>query len=378
MKIVYCINNTWYSGGMTRVLANKVNYLAKQGHEVIIVTTDQIGYNSHYTISPSVKQIDLGINYLGDDPNSFLKRAFGYLKKLVHHKKKMANLLNELEPDIVISMFGKETYFINTIHDGSKKIVETHLSRYTWLLLRQKRGLVGSLQNRLDEFFLRKFDKLVLLTEEDRLFWKNFTNLVVIPNANTFSPDGTSSLENKQVIAVGRYDYQKNFEDLIRAWKIVHSSHPDWILEIVGDGSTKDSLTKLIEDNKLGNSVVLTPTTPNILEKYLNSSILVLSSRYEGFGMVLIEAQACGLPLVSYDCKCGPKDIITHGENGFLVKEGDIESLAKHISILIENKDLRKEMGVNGRINSERFSEKKVMDMWLELFSGLISNTDNE
>lgn len=228
MKIVYCILNTWYAGGLTRVLANKANYLAEHGYEVSVITTDQFGKEHYYPMSEKIKFIDLNIAYVGYDALPLYKKLTGVPMKLFQHKQKLAKILKEIKPDVVISLFGKEMFFLPYIQDGSKKIIEAHSSRFTWLDSRRERGLSGKIQNWLDLFFVRKFDRLIVLTHEDKPDWGALDHIQVIPNANTFQPEESSFLENKIVLASGRYGYQKNFEDLIRAWKIVHRVCPEW------------------------------------------------------------------------------------------------------------------------------------------------------
>lgn len=371
MKIVYCINNTWYAGGMTRVLANKANYLAAQGHEVVVMTTDQGEHIPHYPLSEKIRQIDLGINYLGADRKGTAAKIVYTLLGLWRHKRKLRKLLKELKADIVISMFTREMFVLPGIQDGSKKVLEIHTSRYNWLRSRKNKGMIGKLQNFLDFYTVRRFDHFVVLTEEDKAFWKGTKHISVIPNANSFEPEESSSLDHKTVLAVGRCDEGKNFKDIIDAWTTIQPMHPDWRLKIIGDGELKESLRKQIESLQLDSSIILQPYTTDIVNEYLNSSVFVFSSIYEGLPMALLEAQACGVPLVSYTCHCGPSEIITEGENGFLVDVGDVETLADRISKLIENESLRLKMGQFAKQHAKRFSEKMIMQKWLDLFTQL-------
>ena len=178
-------------------------------------------------------------------------------------------------------------------------------------------------------------------------------------------------MDNKNVIAVGRYSHQKGFDLLVEAWSVVAKKHPDWILNVYGDGDRTELQNKIDELN-LTKSFIANEKTDAIIQKYLESSIFVLSSRYEGFGLVLIEAMNCGVPPVSFACPTGPKDIITHGEDGILVENGNIEQLAEKICYLIENEDVRKKMGRNARENVKKFKKEIIMDQWKKLFEMLI------
>lgn len=160
---------------------------------------------------------------------------------------------------------------------------------------------------------------------------------------------------------------QKGFDRLVSAWRIVSRKHPDWTLSIYGDGM-REQLQRQVDEEGVASSCLLKHTVQNIVDKYCESSIFVLSSRYEGFGMVIIEAMACGVPPVSFTCPCGPRDIIADGRDGLLVENGDIEGLAEKICYLIEHEDLRRKMGRQARMDVERFRIEHIAEQWKELF----------
>lgn len=373
MKIVYSILGTFNAGGMERVLANKANYLTRQGHSIIIITTDQKSRSPYFCLHPDIQCIDLDINYTENQDINVFAKMISYLQKQQKHKKKLEKTLVAIKADVVISMFDNDSSFLYKIKDRSKKILEIHFSRFKRLQYGRK-GLLKWIdwyRSRNDLRVVQKYDKFVVLTEEDKSYWGNLENIVVIPNANSFVSSTTARLENKKVLAVGRYDYQKGFVDLIKAWDIVIKSNPDWILNIYGHGPLKDTFEKMIFDFGLKHTIFLIEPTKEIETVYLNHSILAMTSRYEGLPMVLLEAQVCGLPLVSYACKCGPRDIIKNGINGYLVEEGDINSIAHNIIHLIKDEKLRKVMGEKSKLNSAFFSEDEIMKKWLLLFHNL-------
>lgn len=373
MKIVYCIAGLRHSGGMERVLTNKANYLVELGMEILIVTTDQCGEDNFFALSPKVRTVDLGVNYEENNGKSFWNKLVQYPFKLYSHKKRLSELLEREKADIVVSMFCNDVAFLWKINDGSKKVLEIHFSRYKRLQYGRSGiwGLADRLRSRIDLRTVSRYDRFIVLTEEDRGYWGNLSNIQVIPNARTFCPESPASLQYKRVIAAGRYDYQKGFDDLIAAWAIVAQTHPDWKLYIFGNGQLKEALNLQIKRTALTECVFLMPPVPHIGDELLQSSALAMSSRYEGLPMVLLEAQAFGLPIVSYACKCGPKDVITHGVDGFLVPEGNIPGLAEKLIQLIEDRDLRKLMGNAAKKNSDKFSEEKIMKQWLNLFGEL-------
>ena len=319
---------------MERVLLNKVSYLQKhKNYDLTIVTTDQKEKPPFYDFPKGIKLIDLNINYSDDNCKSVTNKIFGYLKRKKLHKNRLTTLLLQERADIVISLYPSESSFICDIKDGSKKILELHYCKF-FRKQYGRNGLLGIIdkcRTIQDEYIVRKFDKFIVLSNEDKGYWGNLHNIETIPNAALTSGYKTNNISNKRVIAVGRLDYQKGFDRLIKAWKIIHNQKRfnDWSLDIYGQGEWHDMLLNMINNYGIQESVRLKNPTTNIWKEYSQSSILVMSSHYEGFPMVMIEAMSCGLPVVSFDFKCGPKDIIKHGENGLIVNDGDIEGLAK-------------------------------------------------
>lgn len=376
MKIIYCTHSTYNPGGMERVLLNKVTYLSQlPGWEVSVVTTDQNQRPPFYPFPEKVRMTDLGINYSEDNGKGAWKKITGYLRKRKEHKRKLTALLLKEKPDIVVSLYPSESSFIPDIKDGSKKVLELHYCKFFRLQYGRK-GLLGwidKLRTRQDEQIVRRFDKFVVLTNEDRGYWGNLPNIEVIPNAAMHVSDTYSDVMNKRVIAVGRLDYQKGFDRLIQAWELVQHTgkFTDWKLDILGQGEWREMLQQMIDKAELQNTVCLNRPTKQIGEEYVKSDMLVMSSNYEGFPMVMIEAMACGLPVVSFDYKCGPKDIIQTGINGLLVPNGDIQALADAMMKVMEDEAYRKMLSLNARKVVDTYSEQAVMSQWIRLFTSI-------
>lgn len=245
-------------------------------------------------------------------------------------------------------------------------------------------GLADRYRAWTDERLVRKFDRFVVLTEEDAAMWGDIPGMRVIPNAalnlgaavtRTYESGSADSIEDrKRVIAVGRLDYQKGFDRLIDAWGIVQKDgrFADWRLDIFGQGEWREMLQARIERLGIENSVRLNSPVKDIDNEYSHSSFLVMSSHYEGFPMVMVEAMSLGLPVVTFDYKCGPKDIIDHGKNGLMVKEGDIQGLADAMMSLMASPGTLAGMAAEARKVTEKYSEDKVMGMWVRLYEGLI------
>lgn len=374
MKIVYCIHSVYNPGGMERVLLNKVRWFRENTDwEILVVTTDQNNRPPFYPFPDNVRFIDLDINYSADNGLSPLKKISGYLRRRKLHRKRLAELLDDERPDFTISLYPCESSFIPSLKDGSRKILELHQSKLFRFQYARKGllGLTDKWRSRQDERIVRRFDKFIVLTEEDRGMWGDIPNIDVIPNAARAISDSTSDCSSKRVIAVGRLDYQKGFDRLIEAWKIVQRSgkFADWRLDIFGQGEWKEMLEKMIVERGLNRTAFINNPVSDIASEYLRSSILVMSSHYEGFPMVMIEGMSAGLPAVSFDCKCGPRDIIDDGVNGLIVKEGDIDALASALMRLMADDRLRKAMGKEAVKVTDRYSEESVMAKWKQIFS---------
>lgn len=371
MKIIYCIPGTSNSGGIERIVMTKASWAAEHGHEVMIVTTEQKKNSKNfYELHPSIKRIDLELFYTEDSRGNIIKNYFRRQKKYKAHKRLLKGIIEKESPDIVVSSFNREEKFLYKLKDKSGKILEFHFCRNFRNI--EKSGWLRSLYyryiTRKDRQTVSKYDRFVCLTHEDKANWGNLKNMEVIPNFLSIQPGSPSALDQKKVLTVGRLEYQKGLDRLIEAWKDVSRKHPDWSLEIYGEGSLETELKNLIKSYGLENSVRINKPTSGIAEIYGQHSCLVISSRYEGFPLVLIEGMAYGLPIVSYDCPCGPKDTITTGYNGILVTNGDIKGLADAIGKVIEDEDLRHTLGRNGFKESKKYTIDEIMQRWIALF----------
>ncbi len=382
MRIVYCTDSVCHAGGIQRITVAKANALADiEGNEVWIVVTDNKRPKPVLPISEKVHLVDLDVNYFEDDWKSRLHVLKGIFVKRREHKRKLQQFLNTISPDIVISTGTSEKNFVPRMKVASNPsfVREIHFtSNYRQLAAN---GWFEKLSAWVGDFldyriFIKGYDKIVVLTKEDKeLHWKHNDKVIVIPNPLTVQHNKCSTLTNKTVITAGRFTTQKNFSSLIRVWAIVHQSHPDWRLEIWGEGSLKAELQNQIDSSGLTDSVLLMGYTNNIITKFAEASIFVCSSLFEGFGLVIVEAMSCGLPVVSYSCPCGPKDIISEGDDGFLVPVGDETGLASQITYLIKNETLRLQMGNFSYLRSQAYSMSRIISIWESLFIELTQNS---
>lgn len=375
MKLVYCHRCIYNPGGMERVMLSKIAWLVRHGHEVSIVTTDQKGLPPFFPVPEGVKVTDLGINYADDNDKNPLLKILGFLRRRRLHRKRLTEYLMRERPDITISLYPCESSFIPGIKDGSKKVLELHFNKF-FRLQYGRSGILGAIdrmRTRSDERLVRKFDKFVVLTEEDASYWGALPNLEVIPNAALMEPPSHAKAHgSKRIIAVGRLDFQKGFDRLIEAWAMVPAAlRKEWHLDIFGQGEWLHMLNERIDKKGLQESAKINPPTKNIREEYLSSAFLVMSSHWEGLPMVLIEAMALGLPAVSFGFKCGPKDIIENGVNGLVVPEDDIPALAKGMQTLMEDPDLLERMSAEALHISEKYTEDHIMSRWENCFREL-------
>ena len=376
-KIVYCTPSLYMAGGVERVLTLKANYFADNyGYDVTIITTDGEDKNCFFPLSDKVKVINLGIHFEDMWHRSFLKRLCMYLPKERQFKKLLTTELNRIKPDITISVLRREINFLTEIHDGSKKIGEIHINRAHY------RNFTPNRTNPFKAIFakfwmhglvkkLKKLDRFVVLTEYDRQAWQEIPRVDVIANPLPFYPDIINTVRRKRIISVGRYFDEKGYDMLLKVWAIVEKECDDWELDIYGDGNKlyyeKIASTLALDRQRCR----LNDSISDVQREYLDSSLFVCTSRFEGFGMGIIEAMACGLPVVAFDCLWGPRSIITDGEDGLLVENGNIVKMAETILSLINHPERISEMGMKSRKNVQRFNIDTIAKKWKRLFDSL-------
>ena len=379
IKIVYCTPALYMAGGVERVMSLKANYFADVfGYDITIILTEGKDKPLFYPLSEKIKVINLDVDFEELWTCSFFKKIVVYLKKQRIFKQRLTAELMRVRPDITVSLLRREINFINDIKDGSKKIGELHVNRANYRNF--EAGDTNVVKRLFAKFWmhnlvshLKHLDRFVVLTEEDKASWSELSNVEVIPDPLAFNIDRVSPLTNKRVIAVGRYVYQKGFDLLLQAWKTIEQLHPDWELAVYGMGD-RTPYEQVITDLHINRERChLYGSTPDIKSEYLNSSLFAFSSRFEGFGMVLIEAMACGLPVVSFDCPCGPKDIVRHNEDGLLIPSGRPDLLADALHQVMGDDSLRQKMAATAIINAKRFQLDGIAMRWKQLFENVLS-----
>lgn len=382
-KIVYLIPGMYNSGGMERVLSAMVNYLSENWScKITIITTEQKGRSCFFTLSPKVNLIDLNINFYDNPSENLLEKYYSRISKKKIYKKRLTSTLKELKPDFTVTMFGLDIDFINSLDDGSIKIGNMQFFkdfRSRYLNVRSKNPILrwdAERRNKKMEKEALTLTALTVLTKKDKENWGNLDYIYTIPNPLPFKFESMSLLDNKKVISVGRLSVEKGFDMLVDAWKIVAEKFPDWHLSVYGKGDEEKNLKEQINRLGLNNNITIHAPVLNIKDKYAESSIYVLCSRYEGLPTALLEAMSCGLPSVAFKCMNDPEDMIEDGVDGFLVKKNNINELADRICYLMEDKERRTDMGSKARLRTDEYSIERVMQKWITLFEQLKKTTN--
>ena len=399
-KIVFCTPALYSTGGVERVVSYKASYFAEQlGYDVTIIVTEGKGRACYFLLSDNVKVINFELGFEELWKASFLKKVYLYLTKQRQYKRLLKDELMRIRPDITISMLRREINFLMDIPDGSKKIGELHVNRANY------RNFEANDSNGLKRLFarywmksllgkLRRLDQLVVLTDKSKASWPELSNVTVIPDPITIEvkseergvrrEEGGESNDSrgkctKRVVTIGRYAYQKGYDLLLQAWAEASrirelENCEEWTLDIFGQGDQTDYRELMAELGIDANRCHLNGPVEDVVSAYLDSSIFVLSSRFEGFGMVLVEAMAYGLPVVSFDCPAGPDEIITDGVDGLLVPAGDVHALAEKLMALMSDENLRRRLGQQALLTAQRYDMTTLAGQWIALFEKVIKN----
>ena len=371
MKIVYSTESIDRNGGIQTVTIVKANFLAEiEGNEVYIVVPHMFGTATR-KISDKVHIINLDIKDYWVPIHKQPGRNRLY-------KKLLQEVFEEISPDIVISTGLQDRNFLPTIKVSSNPVFirEIHLpSMYRRMTAE---GFKEKVLARISEFIdynlsINRYDRIILLKEEDReRHWAKNPKVTCIMNPLTITSTERSPLTAKRAIAVGRLNREKHFDALIKAWRIVADKYPDWTLDIWGgNGPLHDVLQKLITDLNLSDTVFLRGETPDISAKMADSSISICTSVIEGGPLVMLEAMAAGLPIVTFNFMYGANEIVTDGSDGYIVEEDDLDALAERIGRLISDKALRIKMGECAYQSSKRFLPEVITQRWMSLFQEL-------
>ena len=384
MKLAFLCNNMKSTNGVERVLSQRLSLLAESGmYEVYLITYNQYGAPFSFPISDKVHYVDLATRYIERCSYHGLYQYWDRFFSRRLFVRSFRQCVEDIKPDVVtcVDMHLADLRAVVSLKNDVMKVVECHcgLSAYFNDLEKIENRYKRKRERTLKQKLIRTigmFDRIVVMTEEEKTKWNFGDKVVFIPNMLVSYPEDflERTITHKRVISVGRYAYQKGYDMLMQAWKMVEDKHPDWSLHIYGshdgDMGDYDQLRHAIDDNTMRN-VYLHSVTTDIYTKYYENDFYVMSSRFESFGLVLIEAMSCGLPIVSFDCNYGPRSIVTDGETGILVPPYDVKKLALSICFMIEHNDERMKMGRNARVAILKYKPERIISFWQHFYQSL-------
>lgn len=371
MKILYINDAVAIYGGLERVLVEKINWLVEQdNYEVWLLTANQGDHPLSFPLHSKAKYDDLGIFFYRQYQRIGWKRLVK--KRQLHRlfRERLADKINTISPDIIVCTRLEYLHDIVRVKGAIPLVFESHTSR--WISRFEGDGLIRRLYVWFLQLTVLQIQRVVALTNGDANEWRKLTTRVsVIPNIVHLNDSGMySTCKSCSVIFVGRFSKQKDIGSLLHIWRIIHCRYPDWYLYIYsGYGEQQDAILQEIQ--KMDANIIVPTPTANMMERYRECSVLLLTSIYEPFGLVLPEAMSCGLPVVAFDCPYGPKDIITDGMDGFLIEHRSIVDFVNKVCLLIEDEEKRVKMGQAGVKTSKRYDVQTIMPLWKDLFEQL-------
>lgn len=384
MKITFITESLVPIGGTEKILTEKANYLADCfNYDVTIITCTQPNNKPNaFPLSKNVKQINLCVQYYRQFHYGYPKRLWIKRETDKELKNKITNVVQQLTPDCVISTAGFRADIVSTINCKAVKIIECHEARYFIKAdMDRCRSFVSHIYMKLYQrnHYLWTIEKnadiVVTLTEGDKQLWKKAKRVEVIPNFSTMQVTQYSDYKSKRIIAVGRLSAEKGYERLLEIWKLIWYKYPDWSLVIFGDGKLHDELNTTIRATGLKN-ICIHNATPNISQEYAKSSIYVMTSHLEGFGLALLEALKHGIPCIAFDCPFGPGSIIKDNQCGNLIEDGNIPRFAEKLSSLMKNEDTRKAFSAAAIECAKDYSVESVMNCWKQLFESIVTTNN--
>lgn len=383
MRIAIITKSMAIKGGIERFVQTMSNYWAEiERHSVVIITSDSS--ESCYALNEAIRVIKID----GQPSRNAIISKFPSLNYHFHYVRdyisQIQNFCTLWKPDVIISqMQGQDNLLLSKVPftNNIPVIGVSHItckSRFSdfyhssSLLQKAKRNI----NNKKIISNISKYDAIVSISREDMFILKHkyHCNSVYIPNSNTFDSYSMPRANNKRIIMVGRFDYLKGQDRLLKIWSSIAPKYLNWSLMLVGNGSTHDSMTRLSQNLSISKQVEFIPYSDEVEKLLQTSSICAFASREESFGLAITEALQCGLPTVAFDCNCGPKDILTNYYNGFLIDDDNEQEFANKLELLITDAGLRTELSKNAIESVKRFDKRVVMNQWDELLNNVISS----
>lgn len=379
MKILYVVGSLVPCGGVERILSDKASYLSqREGYEVTIVAcTQSPGQANAFCLADSVRQVNLSIPYNKQYRYRYPWRLWVKWQLNRMLRRELTLVVRRVNPDVIVGLSHFHADVVCSIKCRARKVIESHEARpFTLSGLAEHRNFFSAVYMRhfrrvYFSVIERKADVVVALTEGDAGEWRKARRVEVIPNFTPLSDCQRADMSAKRVIAVGRMSWEKGFDRMINIWAKVEEGHPGWQLVIFGQGDLEEKIKADIARLGLKNAKIV-PFNSEIGNEYARSSLCLLTSHYEGFGLVLVEAFCHGIPCVAFDCPFGPASIIENGRNGYLIKNGDVKDFALKLGQLMEDDGLRHQFSDAALERARMFSSTVVMEKWTELLDSLV------
>ncbi len=371
MKILYVFRSLAVWGGIERVLVEKMNYLSSvYGYDVYMITSDQGNHPIPYHLEDNIHIEDLNIRFHQQYQYNIVKRKWVAKKLKRIYEQRLGERIQQIQPDIIVCTTADHIDSLVKLKGLIPLVVESH----SICLRTIEDGRFWIQRKWYKHHYLKtlyKVNVIVALTEGDATEWRKVhSHVVVIPNMVHLNEGAVSTLENKRVIWVGRFDYQKRPLEMVKIWEQIQPQFPDWQLDIYGEGEQRQELEDKVRS--LSMNIVIHQPTELIFDRYRVSSILASTSLFEPFGLVIPEAMSCGLPVVAFDCPYGPASIVTDGVDGFLIPNSDIRLFVDKVCLLMEDESLRLKLGKAGSVSSLRYDVDNIIPQWKHLFEQLI------
>ena len=355
MNIIYVIEDYSENGGVERIVSDKANTLSTQyHHNVTLISVYRDNRKEQFKLDDGINLIHLDVPFAKRTNNSII-RLLSRLYTIIIAIIRLNKEIKRLHPDIIFFTTTLGAILLPFCHTKARKIYESHLARNF---------------NPFNKLFILteiKAERIICLTSGDAKEYKHAKRVDIIPNYINEVKSHVEDYSVKKAIAVGRLENQKGFDILIDCWKEISRQYPDWQLDIYGEGSCREELQQQIYSLELGDRVKLCGRNDNIIEVYPQYSLHLMTSRYEGLPMTLIEAQACGLPSIIFDFQYGGSDIISNEHNGIILEQGNCLKYIEAAMKIMSSEELRKEYGKNSLEIGKRYSKGNIFSKWIEL-----------
>ena len=357
MNIIYVIEDFSENGGVERIVSEKANTLSTQyNHNVTLISVYRDNRPQQYQLAKDINLILLDVPFAKKTKNP-ISRLYSRMNTMVTAIMRLNKVISKLNPNIIFFATTLGAILLPFCRTKARKIYESHLARNF---------------NPFNKMFFlteKKAERIICLTSGDAKEYKHAKQVDIISNYINDVTSYTNDYSVKKAIAVGRLEQQKGFDILIYCWKDISRQFPDWTLDIYGDGSCRESLQQQIIDLQLEDKVKLCGRCTNIMDVYPKYSLHLMTSRYEGLPMTLIEAQACGLPSVVFDFQYGASDIVSDSYNGYIVKQGNTIQFTEAVIKMMSSEELRKECGKNAIKTGKLYSKKNIINKWLHIIN---------